>query len=59
MNVRPAPHIGREIEDFRKIRKCRRPGFSSLGTVRSFRHCFEGPPGRTNVIATLRLIMNV
>jgi hypothetical protein len=37
----------------------RRPSFSSRGTSRSCRHCFEGPPDRTKVITTLRRIMTI
>jgi hypothetical protein len=44
----------RRLTDKRTIRKGRRPSFRSGGTIRSFRHCFEGPPHRTNVITPLR-----
>jgi hypothetical protein len=52
------PEFGR-IEDFRKIRKCRRQSFSSGDATRSCRHCFGGPPDRTNVITMRRQIMKI
>jgi hypothetical protein len=53
-SLRARLHDDRRIEDARKIRKDRRPSFSSGGAIRSCRHCFEGPPDRTNVITILR-----
>jgi hypothetical protein len=53
-NVRTRLHDDRRIEDFRKIRKGRRPSFSIGDTIRSRPHCFEGPPDRADVITILR-----